>query len=377
MAGREFSRLEECYARGSQLAHRERNYPYAHELFTQCVIAAPGNPQYADAFLQNLRRLFPRKQSPAWQAIAKRRNVPLKKKLAAGEWEDAMRLGIDLLRQDPWNVDVLRAMATSCEHLHCNESELVYLKQALNSAPRNVEVNRHCALSLARMGQFDQAIACWHRIESIAPRNREAAEMISRLCQERLRYPDGKPSVADAASRGSAPCAEEAAQAMEMAPVVLSPIETLERAIAQAPNASENYLRLAELHVERGRYLDAQSVLYRGISNCGEVAKLDELLELVGKRLKEQEIERQALEAMRIHANDIALPAIPWLELTLTGAIGLLILQFLPDVGTRILAAVNVAQWSRGTWAMANFYALFGLLLVRYRVELTSLWRER
>lgn len=371
MTAREISRLEECYTRGLHLASREKNYPYAHELFAQCVVGAPGNPQYAEAFLHNLRRLFPRKQSPVWQAIAKRRNAPLKKKLAAGEWKSVMRLGIELLRQDPWNADVLRAVATACEHLHCNESELVYLKQALNSSPRSVEVNRHCALSLGRMGQFDQAIACWHRIESINPRNREAAEMISRLCEDRLRFPDGKPSAADVASQSRARSAEKTAETVEAAPVVLSPIETLERAVAENPNDSENYLHLVELYVERGRYLDAQSVLNRGIGNCSDAAELNELLKFVENRLHDQEMERQSLQEQQIRPNDIALPAIPWLELTLLGAIGLLVVQFLPAVG----ASLDVTQWSRSTWAMANLYALFGLLLIRYRVELISLWR--
>ncbi len=36
------------------------------------------------------------------------------------------------------------------------------------------------AESLARMGQFDQAIACWHRIEELDKGNDEARRKISR-----------------------------------------------------------------------------------------------------------------------------------------------------------------------------------------------------
>jgi hypothetical protein len=83
--------------------------------------------------------------------------------------------------------------------LHHNEVELVYLKQALEANPKDADVNRHCARSLARMGQFDQAIACWHRVEKIVPGDREVARMISELSEQKvwrgaeLREHAGKP----------------------------------------------------------------------------------------------------------------------------------------------------------------------------------------
>ena len=103
----------------------------------------------------------------------------VKKAAAKKDWAEVLKHGPEQLKTNPWDVPTLRAMAYACEAHAYNEVELRYLKNALDANPKDVEVNRHCALSLARMGQFDQAIACWHRI---AESKRDYAE-----AQERMR----------------------------------------------------------------------------------------------------------------------------------------------------------------------------------------------
>jgi hypothetical protein len=105
-------------------------------------------------------------------------------------------------------------MAKACEALHYNEVELVYLKPALDAAPKDANVNRHCARSLARMGQFDQAIACWHRVDEITGKDREAAAMISQLAEERMRKGSRVEQEQRAESRG--PGARGAGDVAEM-----------------------------------------------------------------------------------------------------------------------------------------------------------------
>ena len=46
-------------------------------------------------------------------------------------------------------------------------------------------VNRRCAIALKELGQFDQAIACWHRVELLRPKDEEAAKQIGNLQVER------------------------------------------------------------------------------------------------------------------------------------------------------------------------------------------------
>lgn len=182
-------RLAECFQRGVQVASGEKNYDYAHAMFAECVLHDPGNQQFVEALIKNVRARTPR--PPKWRLGGGHRG--LRQAAQRQDWPAVIRVGVERLKDDPWDVAALRAMAEASAALHHNEVELVYLKQALDAAPKNADVNRHCARSLARMGQFDQAIACWHRVETLQPQDAEAAKMISLLAEERLKYPGGRP----------------------------------------------------------------------------------------------------------------------------------------------------------------------------------------
>ena len=172
------------------LATCEKNYDYAHAMFAECVVQDPGNLQFAEAMIQNLRTRTPHVKKSRL-SLHRGGSRELKKASQDKDWPAVFRTGIELLKADPWDVTTLRAMADACAALHHNEVELVYLKQALGADPKNVEVNRHCARSLGRMGQFDQAIACWHRVEMFKGKDEEAAKNISILTEDKFRYPGG------------------------------------------------------------------------------------------------------------------------------------------------------------------------------------------
>ena len=73
-------------------------------------------------------------------------------------------------------------------------------QRPFDANPKDAETSRHCAESLARMGQFDQAIACWHRVEQLQGESAETKKMISHLADERMRYAHGKPPVVETSS---------------------------------------------------------------------------------------------------------------------------------------------------------------------------------
>src|SRR5262249_50343474 len=55
------------------------------------------------------------------------------------------------------------------------------LRAALSARPKDVEIHRHCGRSLARLGQFDQAVACWRRVLDQVTNDPEALKMITDL----------------------------------------------------------------------------------------------------------------------------------------------------------------------------------------------------
>jgi tetratricopeptide (TPR) repeat protein len=186
-------RTARCFDRGLRAMQVEQDYEYAHLFFSECFCREPSNDAYASAMLQNLRLRAVRKSQFILRSVIA--NSRLRRIVGNKDWKSAFGEGIRLLQKNPWDAEVLLCMAKACAALHHNESELVYLKGALDCRPKSAIVNRRCAQSLGRMGQFDQAIACWLRVSRLKQGDNEAAEMISRLSEEKLKYPNGRPPV--------------------------------------------------------------------------------------------------------------------------------------------------------------------------------------
>jgi tetratricopeptide (TPR) repeat protein len=362
-------RLAECYQRGVRLGTREKNYEYAHAMFAECVVHDPSNLQFVEALIQNLRSRTPHAKK-SWYQSLRRNDVPLQKALQRKNWTQAFRLGMDLLHADPWDAAVLRTLANACAALHLNEVELVYLKQALDGEPKNVDVNRHCARSLGRMGQFDQAIACWHRVETLRGKDAEATRMILELAQEKLKYPGGRPPVARAQHVPS-PIPES-----ESSPEVaaLSPQHLLEQAIAQDPKNVANYLELAALLLSNNRFAYAEALLTRAITTCGEnptlADRLQQVRELQAKQRCETADERESGEG----ANQ-GLIHVSWLELSLVVAGLLLAVQVVPSVRAMAWNIIDIPHWSQFGWIVFNLFLILGLVAIRFWAELRAAFR--
>jgi tetratricopeptide (TPR) repeat protein len=188
---------------------------------------------------------------------------------------------------------VLRGLALACAHNRYNEVELRYLKNALDAKPKDVEVNRHCAQSLARMGQFDMAISCWNRVAE-KTKGEEPEKMISELTMAKTMgvpvsaaavgniVPRGAPSGDTEPDTDGAVTPEAAADPEQTSPseppvkreIELNERQQLERAIRENPTEAENYLKLAELHTLNHRYSDAEKAIRQAIKAVGSSLKL-------------------------------------------------------------------------------------------------------
>ncbi len=199
-------------------------------MFAECVAKDAGCLPYVEAMMKNLRAKIPAATKTRCK-LARDRCRMLGKAMHRKDWHAVIRQGVDLLGDDPWDITLLRNMAEACAALHLNEVELVYLKQALDAAPDNTEVNRHCAQSLGRMGQFDQAIACWQRVEKLVAKDAEATRMIAFLASEKLKYPGGRPP---GRLKISPPLSPESLRNIPHQ-IDLSPGQTLHTAIVEKP----------------------------------------------------------------------------------------------------------------------------------------------
>ena len=290
-------RLQECFNRGNELALGDKPDPdYANTMYTQCVVNDPGNLVYYEAFLENLQTKYKNNKKGARVKGFGGRG-PFKKVLSKKDWREVLRQGPELLKANPWDVPALRGMAQACEEFGYNEVELRLLKNALDANPKDAEVNRHCGRSLARMGQFDQAIACWHRVEELDSKDKDATKMVSLLTEDKQRVAAGLPpksvdvknrprkgsgnpeeKPAEEAKADDQQSSDEQAQ-QQRREVSLTPRQKLERAIADNPEDIDAYLKLADLLQDEKRHADVERVLTKALAASGNDLKVRERLE--------------------------------------------------------------------------------------------------
>jgi tetratricopeptide (TPR) repeat protein len=224
--------------------------------------------------------------------------MSIAKAAGKGQWRDAFQHACDALKTNPWDTGTLLALADAYEQLGSDECQLYVLRWALDAAPKDVTVNRRAAQTLARLGQFDQAISCWRRVELAKPGDQEAAKAIHQLGVEQTIQKGGYQqellhgALADAAPleasvRGyvapaeggtSAPSADDGRERELLA------------AIDADPAQIQNYLDLADLFTARDRLRDAEKLLTQALaaSGGGDLAVRERLEETYLRRAHQQ-----------------------------------------------------------------------------------------
>ena len=293
-------RLQKTFEHAKRCVEKS-DFDYAHELFTQCVSEDPANLAYAQAMLANLHRKYDNNKRGARLAGLKIKShrSAMAKAADKGQWTAAFTAGCGALALNPWDVATLVAMADACEGVGVDECQLYYLRCGLDVDAKDPLVNRRAALTLQRMGQFDQAIACWHRVEQAKPGDEEAQRAISHLSVEKTihlgGYDPGLLGVAKGSSRGEArspavasiargaPAADE----QEDAAAALPPEQRHLAAIEANAADLAAYFRLADHYVHEQQFDQAQQTLDRAhqVSGGGDLQVRQRLEDLQGRRV--------------------------------------------------------------------------------------------
>jgi tetratricopeptide (TPR) repeat protein len=268
-------RLQKSFERA-----QSADFEYANQLLTQCVAEDPSNVVYLNAFLANLQKKFGsnKKASTFGSLKIKSHRSALAKAAEKGQWQAAFEAGCAALAVHPWDAATLIGMAQACNTLGIDEAQLTYLKWALGADPKHAEVNRQAAMALQRMGQFDQAIACWHRVEQAKPHDEEALQAISRLSVEKTIHQGGyDPALLGGAAEGDAKLPSVArmskgaaaeADADDDQPAG-TPEQRYQTAIEKDPAEVENYFRLVDLYLHQHRLDDAERTLEQAQAATG------------------------------------------------------------------------------------------------------------
>ena len=270
------------------------DFDYVYSFLVQCVLHDPANIVYLEAFLENLHRKYNNNKRGGMLNFGGK--GPIKKAVAKENWTQVLKLAAEALKSNPWDVTTLRAAAEACAAFGYQQAELRYLKNALVLNPQDAKVNRHCAMSLARMGQFDQAISCWTRVDEAKRGDDEAQRMISELQIAKTvgvvtREEDTRPSTRRRAQRQAEAESKAAAQvSTERREIKLTPRQELERAVANNPTDVDSYFELSDLHIAEQRLGDAAHVLNKAVAASGGDLHARERLEDVEILRKQEQI---------------------------------------------------------------------------------------
>ena len=291
-------RLQKVFEHAQRCVDK-KDHDYANQLFTQCVVEDPSNIIYLQSFMENLQAKYGdnKKGSRMGGLRIKSHRGSLTKAAGKGDWPAALQSGCDALAINPWDVATLQAMAKGLDELEILECQLFLLRWALGVDSKNESVNRQAAHTLEKMGQFDQAIACWSRVTQAIPHDEEALKAVSRLSVEKTISQGGyDPSMlqeggSDGESKISV--ASFSRHKTEEDPELegLSPEQRLQAAIEKDPSDIDSYLQLADILLHDNRTDEAEKLLQRGQSASGGAElRITERLESIQMRKAQDQL---------------------------------------------------------------------------------------
>ncbi len=248
-------RLEKIFAHASKKAAAGVDFDYTTELLMQCVLGDPGNATYVKTYIENLQKKYGnnRKGSSLAQFKERPARAAQKKAMAAEDWFESLKHGLKVLTVNPWDVSTLTAMATAAGKLGQRDCALFYLRCALAANPRDPAINRLCALALTELGQYDQAIVCWHRVEEARPDDDEPKRSVAVLMVKRSR--DRGEFGDDMGPRPTSNRPQQQQQAK------LTEEQELQQKVAREPDHLPHYFELSQLYINEERFREAVEVL--------------------------------------------------------------------------------------------------------------------
>lgn len=283
--------LQAWYESGSKSSSKG-DWDYANEMFGRCVTGDPGNRLYAQSFLGNLWKKYNNDKKGSKLAGLKGMGASgsLKKATMQKNWPGVLEAGIKLLELNPWDTGPLTAMAVACESLGHDDTQVIWLRGALEVDMKEPEINRLLGRALARQAEFDQAIISWQRVQQAKPNDEEARRAVADLTVRKTIHKGGY----EEAKSSTEVMVDKIHQSERQgtAGARLTPEQQLEKAIAKSPAEIMRYVELADLHRAKENYQEEENVLKRALQASGGAdANIREKLEDVQIRAQKQQIE--------------------------------------------------------------------------------------
>ncbi len=283
-------RLQQWFESGNR-SSTKGDYDYASNMFEQCVQGDPGNVLYAQSFLNNLYRKYDNNKKGSKLAALKGATSrgSLKKAELAKDAQSMLKHGLELLKLNPWDVSALLANSTACGLMDQDDTELAYLKWASDANPKEETVNRRLARLCEQRGEFDQAITYWNRVKMVKADDEEALKGIANCTVKKTIDRGGYEEAVSTEGEG-AEKTKTIPSARRESVIQRTPEQALEREIEKDPANTDNYRKLAELHLRHERFDEAEAAFQRGLEASGGDMMYREALEDIQLRRAQEQL---------------------------------------------------------------------------------------
>ncbi|MBS0210848.1 MAG: hypothetical protein JSS27_18045 [Planctomycetes bacterium] len=256
--------FQRCFQQGAKVAAAGQ-FDYATEMFTQCVIGDPGNPEYVRSFLANLVKKYNNNKKGATLAGMKTAGMKtaLQKTKLTKNWVTIITSGIEILKINPWDTGTLVEIGNACETLKADDCQLEYLKLAFDADHNDTNINRVYARALGRTGHFDQAMSCWQRVKNAKPTDEEAIRAMNNLAVEKTIHKGGyeeAQSTKDVRLNKATSDEDEGRMTLE---------ERMMRAIDKEPTNMASYVELSDFYQRDEQFAKAEEILQRALQASG------------------------------------------------------------------------------------------------------------
>jgi tetratricopeptide (TPR) repeat protein len=261
------------------------------------VVGNPARADFAEEFLANLKR---RTGDGGRGALVDGRAVEAVTRAAAeGNWAELLRVGPKVLASEAGNVPALVALAEACDAAGHTAAEICYWKAAVEAASDDVDVLCRAGTALARLSEYDAALACWRKVEMADRDGEQASGEILAITVAKSRRRNGLAPSGEARgdewgveSRGTkrgvtiqrpifAKREGQVGAAANAAGLALTEIQQLEAALRERPSIAELYLQLAQLYLDKDREYDAERLLTKGREATDRDARVQDMLDEV------------------------------------------------------------------------------------------------
>lgn len=260
------------------------NFDYAIAMYLQALKIQPGQLTFRQALRGVQRRKFANDPTKVGRMVGtKTQPIRLRARasVAQGHYTHALEVLEEAFTHNPWDVGAAVEAAHAAENLQFFEMAKWLMESVLAQVSDDLSFFKFLARIYEQTHDYQKAIACWDRVKKISPFDEDASRNISALSASHtitrsgLNQAVARRTLSGEEAEGADSGSGLPPEAEALKRTAQTPEQRWLTEIAENPQMSGAYLKLADHFRGQGRLDEAEKILAQGIKAIPD----DELLQ--------------------------------------------------------------------------------------------------